>query len=429
MKNIRDITKFKKLIAIMAMMVAALVLTGCTTLDNFNAEFFGDGQKEETIVIGVYEPETGADAQYGKEEIQGIQLAYDMYPEVLGKKIEIVYEDTQSSIYTTESAIQELINYQPDLILGCYGEANALLAAKYIEQKLIPTIGISNKNDLITKNYHYYASVTYNDTVQGKALGNYVSKEYAGKKVAIFRQAEDDSTDEVTNRFIKSATVDQKHKVKVATKEYYQVGTTDFTENIQNILKANVDAVFCPIGTEAADQLFTQIEKQNLTYITFIGTSLWDNDDFTKMMSKHPRIRILMSSGLVSSKKEDEKSENFLKAYQEKFGKDQVPTENVALAYDAYVLAIQSIEKAGTVSGPKVMNEILKTEGFPGITGDITLDDNGRAKKPIQLSTIIGGKVVSLGEINQKQSHKDKAKDSKKKDKKHKKHKKKKKKD
>ena len=48
---------------------------------------------DDTIKIGVFEPMTGATAAGGAMEKEGYDLANELYPEVLGMKVELVYGD------------------------------------------------------------------------------------------------------------------------------------------------------------------------------------------------------------------------------------------------------------------------------------------------------------------------------------------------
>ena len=52
---------------------------------------------EDVIKIGVYEPLTGQNAFGGQLTVEGIQLAQEQAPEVLGKKVELVIVDNKST--------------------------------------------------------------------------------------------------------------------------------------------------------------------------------------------------------------------------------------------------------------------------------------------------------------------------------------------
>ena len=64
------------------------LLTGCTTFNNFKEGFFGTKKDpEEVIKIGVFEPLSGENEAHGKLEVQGVELANELFPTVLGKKV------------------------------------------------------------------------------------------------------------------------------------------------------------------------------------------------------------------------------------------------------------------------------------------------------------------------------------------------------
>ena len=61
--------------------------------------FTGCAQKEADVIkIGVFEPLTGENGGGGLQELDGVKYANKMYPEVLGKKIELVIVDNKSEI-------------------------------------------------------------------------------------------------------------------------------------------------------------------------------------------------------------------------------------------------------------------------------------------------------------------------------------------
>ena len=102
--------------------VCCLALSGCTTFDNFKEAFINkDSQADDTIRIGVYEPMSGSDEEGGRLEVEGIELANELYPEVLGKKVELVYADNKSDMDSEETAMSDLIKKQPLVVLGSYG--------------------------------------------------------------------------------------------------------------------------------------------------------------------------------------------------------------------------------------------------------------------------------------------------------------------
>ncbi len=94
----------KKITAILCLTLAVSLLAGCTTFNNFKNAFFGGEPSgnvatDRTIRIGVFEPLSGVNSSQGNLELIGIQLANELYPEVLGKKVDLIIADNQSDIY------------------------------------------------------------------------------------------------------------------------------------------------------------------------------------------------------------------------------------------------------------------------------------------------------------------------------------------
>ena len=81
-------------VLVSALLVGALVVTGCgsKTPSTTNPAPTGSASGD-VIKIGVFEPMTGANAAGGALEVEGIKLANKLYPEVLGKKVELVLVD------------------------------------------------------------------------------------------------------------------------------------------------------------------------------------------------------------------------------------------------------------------------------------------------------------------------------------------------
>ena len=90
----------RTMITLAGLLIAVVIaLCGCTTYDNFKEAFINDpDDTTDAISIGVYEPMSGSDKDAAKPEIDGIELAHELAPEVVGKKVELVYADNKSEM-------------------------------------------------------------------------------------------------------------------------------------------------------------------------------------------------------------------------------------------------------------------------------------------------------------------------------------------
>ena len=74
------------MLTLAAVAVASLSLVSCSK----------EAPKAEVIKIGVFEPLTGANGAGGADEYDGIKLANKLFPEVLGKKVQLIAVDNKS---------------------------------------------------------------------------------------------------------------------------------------------------------------------------------------------------------------------------------------------------------------------------------------------------------------------------------------------
>jgi len=236
-KFIRKVNSVKiyKSIAVAAVMSLCLgVLSGCTTFDNFKQAFIDKPQdKSATIQIGIYEPMTGADKSVAEEEIQGIKLAYEQYPTVNGKIVELVEADNASDMYAAETAIKELLLKEPKVILGSYGSVYSLVAGDHIREAKVPAIAMTNTNPLVTKNNDYYFRVCYVYSNQGDILARYLLEEKKQKKAGVLLPKNDDMAMAMATAFKDRMVAETKNNDAIAVYEEYEAGSKDFTEQFE----------------------------------------------------------------------------------------------------------------------------------------------------------------------------------------------------
>ena len=384
---------------VVLLILTALLLSGCTTFNNFREAFFPDGKPSDTIKIGILEPQTGGDSDKGELEIRGIQLAHDLVPQVLGKNIELIYADTQSSIYVAESAVSNLIDQKPAIVLGSYGDAVSLAAGRLLKKAEIPAISITATNPLITDNNAFYFRVTFSDTSQGRAIADYVYDGLNLQQAGVIRMENDDSTTETVSQFTNRLEQLTKDEDCITATVSIAADTKDYEEYLRKIQSSGAQAVFTAVSLKTAEKIFEQAERLNLTDVTFIGPKDWHNEELIHLQEKFPGIRIAAASDFASNTAGTAETtalyEKFLDEYEKKYGSDD-PEEAVALAFDAYMIAVNAIEAAGSTDGNAVKEALLTTSGYQGVSGEISFDEKGEPKKTINIDMVQDGKFFSV---------------------------------
>lgn len=113
-------------VLIALMLIMSLVAMGCGGAEDPGQNAGQNADESDVIKIGVYEPLTGVNAAGGQMTLEGIELAREMYPEILGKKVEIVTVDNKSEKQEAANAVERLITQENvNLIIGSYGSSLA----------------------------------------------------------------------------------------------------------------------------------------------------------------------------------------------------------------------------------------------------------------------------------------------------------------
>src|SRR5512139_2439901 len=144
------------------------------------------GMAEETIKIGAYLPMTGAVAGYGQQEWAGIQLAAEMQPTVLGKKIELILVDTKSDKIEAANAMSRLI--EKEKVVGVLGEAisgNSMAGNPISEAAKIPTVSPTATNPLVNQDKQYAFRACFIDPFQGEVAARFARSDMKAQTAAV----------------------------------------------------------------------------------------------------------------------------------------------------------------------------------------------------------------------------------------------------
>ena len=376
--------KFKKLLSVMAVSALAMGLfTGC-----------GGEEKaadQNVVKVGVFLPLTGDNAAGGELELRGIKLANQLHPEVLGKKVELVVADNKSDKAEAASVAARLIEKDKvSVLVGAYGSSLSMAAGNIVKENKVPAVGTSCTNPQVTANNDYYFRACFIDPFQGKVMAEYAHQN-GFKKVAIVQEVSNDYSVGLAKffreEFVK-LTGDENSIVDVAN---YQTGDKDFTAILTNIKALNPDAVFAP-GNFTESALLVKQARQLGIDAQFMGGDTWETQEFIDVGGKDVE-GVALSTAFDREKASTEEAKKFLDAYTKEYNGE--PSALTAMAYDAYLIAVSGIEKAGTATDTvKIRDAIAATKDLECVTGMTTLDENGDPIKGVVIKTVKDGKFT-----------------------------------
>jgi len=341
-----------------------------------------------SIKIGAVLPLTGDSAAWGEQGKYGIELAVEEINSkggINGKKLEVVYEDSQAIPKNAVTSIQKLINVDKvPAVVGDIVSATTLAMAPIAEKSKTVLIAISASAPAITNAGEYIYRVWPSDLLEGSVLAEFVSKNKY-KKVCILHIQTDYGTG-LRDAFKK--TFEQKGGRVILTQGYKQ-DETDFKPVLLKIKSKRPDAVYI-VGYYKDSGLILKQAKEIGLKTQFFGATAVESPKLIEIAGD-------AAEGLIYPIITDFDPDNpspiqkeFIEKFKKKFG--VVPDWASSHSHDAVVVIAEAMKKGGT-TGKAIKKTIDSQKIFEGVTGKIVFDKNGDViDKPVTIKTIKNGK-------------------------------------
>lgn len=320
---------------------------------------------EDTIKVGVVGPRTGAAAATGQAFEEGIALALDVINGaqggVLGKKLEVVFEDTGGVPEKAASGFEKLITKDGVVITVGESHSSCALAEVAIADRYKQPLIIAEAwaDDITNKGSKYvFRAGPCNSGVVNDSIIAFV-KEYGFKRVAIVAENTD------WGLGIKKLAEDQLQKAGI---EHMVVETTrdgqDHYTELTKIKNFNPDLVLAFVYGFGVHYLIAQANEvglapQQALLLEGAGPpSLWP--EFWKNVGDAGNLEIFVSR-MHSKVDLNENSKAFREAYRKKFNKEPSDYKSRSV-YDVLLIAADAIRKAGATDPDKLVEALEKTD-------------------------------------------------------------------
>ncbi|WP_448384376.1 ABC transporter substrate-binding protein [Desulfosoma sp.] len=354
----------------------------------------GPAAAEDTIKIGAYLPMTGAVAAYGQMEWDGIQIANEIKPTVLGKKIELVLVDTKSDKIEAANAVSRLV--EKEKVAGIIGEAisgNSMAGNPISEAAKIVSVSPTATNPLVTQGKQFAFRACFIDPFQGEVAARFAVNELKAKTAAVIIDIAQDYCVGLANFFVKEFV---KLGGKVVSTTYIQTGDQDFSAQLSSVQAAKPDIIYAP-NYYTEDALMAKQARDlgiNVPILTGDGAQA---DELIKIGGKAVE-GMYFTGHFHKEAASTDLAKEYIKRFEAK--KNKEADAFGALAADAYFLLIEAIEKAGSTDGVKVREAMVAIKNFPGVSGMITMQESGNPVKSMVINKVKDGKFVYVTTVN-----------------------------
>jgi branched-chain amino acid transport system substrate-binding protein len=228
------------------------------------------------VNVGVILPLSGANAQFGINSRQGIELVADEINAagglkgMGGAKINLVVADSTSTPTTAATVAQRFIaENECCAILGAFVSSLTIAISEVTERRGIPLITMSYSDQLTGRGFKNMFQVTPKGSVIGKAQFDFAAA-LAGKVDKIAIMYEDTAYGTSTAGGLRAAA--KAANVEIAMDEAYPLGITDVTPLINKLRAAKAQIIF-PVSYLNDSLLIVRALRQQKINLPIVGGS------------------------------------------------------------------------------------------------------------------------------------------------------------
>lgn len=361
----------------------ASIMTGCS-----------QAKKESNVIkIGGIGPTTGKVAVYGQAVKNAVKLAIDEYNQkggVLGKKIEYIAYDDKGDVTEAVNAFNKLVNNdEVDVLIGGVTSSPTLAVAPLAAKKGIPMITPTATALDVTKAGENVFRVCYTDPYQGKMAAQFAKEDLKAAKVAVMYNTADDYSVGLAEMFKNTF---EKNGGKVVNYEGYNADDKDFKSILTNVKANKPEVLFVPDYYNTVALISKQVKEVGIQ-ATLLGGDGWDG----VLSVEKDAVNGAYFVNHYAADDQAKQVQDFIEVYKDKY-KDE-PNALAALGYDAAVVILEAIKKAGSTD-PKAINKALQESNVDGITGHITFDQDRNPVKSVSMIKIENGQNKLFKKIN-----------------------------
>ncbi|HRS65081.1 MAG TPA: ABC transporter substrate-binding protein [Spirochaetia bacterium] len=374
--------KKKFITVLLTVLSVSLILAGCS-------------QKTTEIKIGGVGPVSGEAATFGQSTKEGCELAVEEWNKaggLLGNQIKLIFQDDKGDPTEAATVWTKLISQDKvAAIVGTFMSKCSLAGAPISQANKVPMISPTSTNPKVTEVGEYIFRACFIDPFQGAVGAKFAYENLNARTAACIFDVGNDYTKGLSE-FFRDKFIELGGKIVAF--EAHATGATDFKAQLTKIIAAKPDVIY--ISDYYNDVALIAKQARELGYTgPLVGGDGWDSPDLVKIGGK--AVENGYFTNHFSKDDPSPQVQEFVKKYEAKFGK--TPDASAALAYDAMVIMLDAIKRAGSTD-PEKIRAALAATNIQVVSGMISFDKNRNPIKSAVIIAIKDGQQVYQTTVN-----------------------------
>lgn len=352
----------------------------------------GTALAQEPIKIGALYNVTGGMSSLDGPSLKGAELAAKQVNEaggVLGRPIEVIAIDTRTDQQETAKAAQRVLSEDVVAGIGMSDTTFVMAAAPLFQEAGIPfvTSGATHP-ELPQWVGNYFFMTPFGDDDQSYAIADYAYDTMGLRTAAVWTDQSMDFTKALSKFFIERF---KERGGEIVGEDSFMIGDTDFSAQIARLksIEPAPDAVFVSAIPTEAGLSVKQIREAGMT-LPIVSGDGFDTDLVATTPGPELADDVFFSTHTYRADDRQEVTD-FVEDYKAEYG---IEPENAfaPLGYDAMMLVVDAIERAGSAEPDAIRDALEKTRGFKAVTGEISYTRESMVPpKPISIISVRSG--------------------------------------
>lgn len=325
----------------------------------------------EPIRIGLVDETTGPQAEAGVLTLRGVQLALEEINGaggILGRQVELVIEDNQSTNPGTVLAYTKLVDQKVVAVIGPLRSTQVQAASPTIAKAKLPAVIGGSDPSLTRVNNPWIFRVRPNDLYSSRVMAEFGTKTLGKRKWAIIH-----STDTFgANGKVALTEALKAQGVEPVLTQGYTTNQQDFTAVVLSLKKSGADIIGSYMAASPDVGIFARQLRQLGVNIEWVGSTSLATETALKLAGDALWGTYVVTDFFPEAHRE---SKAFATKFKAKHGAN--PDLYSAWSYAGMHLLKHAIEKAGSTDSEGIRKAILSTRGLKGIAGEYAFDANG----------------------------------------------------
>ncbi|WP_082780701.1 ABC transporter substrate-binding protein [Cephaloticoccus primus] len=364
-----------------------LALTGCAP------KHAGDSDE---ILIGEISSLTGKEGAFGQGAHRGIVLALETANArggVLGRPLRLISEDNQSKAGESATAARKLISRNKVVaILGEVVSSRSLEIASIAQLTKTPMISPASTAESVTQAGDYVFRVCFLDSFQGTVMAKFARESLGLQRVAILSSVSSAYSVGLAKHFKDTFLAEGG---TIAAEQRFAEGDKDFKAQLTAIKASGADAIYVPAYYTETALISKQARELGIT-VPLMGGDGWGEPELIEIGGD--AVEGIYYSTHYSPDNQAPQVVEFVKNYRARWD-GETPGAFAALGYDAALLLINALERAGTTDPAALRDALASTRDLPGVTGRTDIDENRNASKAATIMTVRCGQFIYVSEV------------------------------